>query len=194
MGFNAARLSRRAKTSSLLLVLVVAGFGVKSFFTKDSGCPNRTSKWVALGYPQSSAKDVAITAFVLKEQLLSDLEDWAGDLQCSGNGQLLGRVLAEMTQSEDSLNLSTVFLGAAAKGPKVPGSKASAELRDIFSSPAALDAFPESIVADLSKQVEAKSKSFQKALYEIILQSLPPETAGDFRSQTRLAETFRRIK
>ncbi len=191
MGTKTTQLSGLAKALVTLLAMFLMGLGARAFLFKGSDCPIQSKKWVDLGYPQSTATDKAIANFVSKEQLLVDLEDWAGELECSGNGNLLGRTLAEIKHEGDGLKLSTVLLGIAAKGPKNRGPKAAADLQAIFASPAAQSAFPLPIVAEFVDSVKRDERSFQKALYEILFRSLPPETASDFRSNTRLAELLK---
>jgi hypothetical protein len=190
MGLNPTRRTR-TKTVVLVACLVLLGLGATTFLLKGSECPKQTSKWVRLGYPQVDSDDQAIANFASKEQLLVDLEDWAGEFECSGSEQLLGRVLAELTQQNDSLKLSSVVLGAAGKGPKTSGLKAAEKLKTIFSSEAAQGGFSKSVVEKFVTEVKGNSTSFPKALYEIVFRSLPPEAAAEFRSQVRLAELLK---
>jgi hypothetical protein len=194
MGPNPPKRFWGIKAVMLLLSVVLVGLGVKAFFLKGSSCAKQTSKWVRLGYPMVDSDDQAITSFASKEQLLVDLEDWAREFECSGSEQLLGRVLAELTQQSDSLKLSSVVLGAAGKGPKTSGLKAAERLQTIFSSEEAQKSFSTSVVEKFVADVKKSSTSFQKALYEIVHRSLPPAAAAEFQSQVKMTELFRSIK
>jgi hypothetical protein len=194
MGVNRTKPSAKVKAAVLLLAVVALGFGGRELLKKDQTCPNENGRWLALGYPQRESTVEAISDFASKEQSLTDIEQWSRNLECSGNRKLLGRVLAAIKQKNNSLKLSWMFLGIAGKSPKTSGPKAGSELQEIFSSAEAQKAFPKSIVGQQIKEVSANSKSFPKALYEIILRSLHVETAAEFRSQTRLTELLRVAK
>ena len=185
--------TRRTRTKTVVLVacLVLLGLGAKTFLLNGSACPGQTSKWARLGYPRVDSDDQAIANFASKEQLLVDLQDWAGEFECSGSEQLLGRVLAELTQQSDSLKLSSVVMGAAGKGPRNSGPKAAEKLQAIFSSKAAQKGFSKSVVEKFLTEVKGNSTSFPRALYEIVFRSLSPEAAAEFRSQVRLAGLLR---
>lgn len=193
MGSNPVLRSRTTKVAVLVLSVVLLGFGARTFLLKGSGCAKQTSKWAKLGFPQTDSNDDAITNFSSKEQLLVDLEDWGGEFECSGNGQLLGRVLAEFKQKNEPLKLSSIVIGVA-KRPRKTGPQAAARLEAIFSSKAAQQSYDRPAVAKFVTKVNDESTSFQQALYEIVLQSLPLESAAEFRSQVRLSEILRSIK
>jgi hypothetical protein len=183
--------SRAPKRTVLVLSLMLSGLGIRACVGSGSSCPDMTSQWVTMGLPQTYSDDYAIAKFVSSEQPLGvDVEGWAEELECKGEAQLLGRVLAEARKNENAGILGSIFVGTVKGSPKASGPIAAANLEEIFSSEAAQNSFSKPVVDKFINGVRDNSADLQTALYEILNDGLPEIPSRNFEFKVIMAEAM----
>jgi hypothetical protein len=177
----------RSKISILLLgacAVAIAAVGYRS--VQKVECPGASKLWAYRGYPNATSTESALVAFVEQGPSFGEIEEWSRNKNCSGDGELVGRVFAAAVEAK-SQDVLLGYLYIAVVDSKKSGSSeaAATEFLRIFSSPYARRIFDTNTIDASALNIRKGDASFAQTLLEVLSGPLSPQTRQAFEKEVR---------
>ena len=176
--------------SKILILVVSAGMvtaavvGYRSLIETD--CPRASKLWAYHAYPSAASTESALIDFVERGPSFGEMEEWSRSKNCSGNGEIVGRVFAAAVEakSQDVL-LGYMYIAVVDSNEGSSPDAAASEFLLLFSSPYAKRVFDPKVINSYALKIRSGNPSFSQALLQVLGGPLSPETRKAFQREVR---------
>ncbi len=183
--FEDRSMSARAKGAGVVVVvgLIASGALVYRSFSAIS-CPQTSKRWQELKYPTSSMSDASLLSFVKSGPALGEVERWTRATNCSGERELVGRVLTATVEAKSQEVLLASLYGAVIDSEKGRSrSEMAGDLSALFSSEVAKQVFDSKLLVEKVSEVGVGEIKFARGLLDILSEPLDVETNNAFQKE-----------
>jgi hypothetical protein len=165
-------------------VIAAAFVGYRSLAVTD--CPRASKLWAYRAYPSAASKESELIDFVERSPSFGEIEEWSRSKNCSGDGELVGRVFAAAVEakSQDVL-LGYMYIAVVDSNKGGSRSAAASEFLLLFSSSYAKRVFDQKVIVSYALKIRSGGLSFSQALLQVLSGPLSPETRKAFQQEVR---------
>jgi hypothetical protein len=182
---------KQMKLRSKILILVASAGMVTAAVMgyralTATGCPGASKRWAYRAYPSTASTESELINFVEEGPSYGEIEEWSRSKNCSGDGELVGRVFAAAVdaKSQDVL-LGYMYIAVVDSNEGSSPDAAAAEFERLFSSAYARRVFDPKVVDSYALKIRSGNPSFSQALLQILSGPLGPETRKAFQREVR---------
>jgi hypothetical protein len=171
------------KAKALAVAVVVGVLVGGSFVIRTrlaNRCPKASDAYEYKDFPNTNSSDSEILRFVKGLPSYGETEDWTKHQNCSGNGALVGRILATAVNERQEVLLASIY-GAVIDSEKGRSkSEMASDLLMLGSADLTKRVFNADLLTKRAAQVESGEIKFARGIFEVLSESLDPDIREAF--------------